>query len=130
MQAGADPNIRNRRGQTALHIAAWNGHSSVARQLGQSQADVNARSEHSGETPLHTAVRANRVDMVVVLLQAGARSSLRTLAETSPDIRGNRHPAGVTAREIAERAGFDEIVRIMGGVPTPLLEPEAESPDG
>ena len=114
LQAGANPDVTNRRGETALHLAAWHGHTVVTRALIVGRADVNARSERSGETPLHTAVRANRPDMVLVLLGAGARSTLRTLEPTAPDVRGNRHAAGMTAREMAEAAGFDQVAIALG----------------
>ena len=125
LQAGADVNAGNRSGQTALHLAIWHGHRSVTRELLSARADVNARTRRSGETPLHTAVRANRPDMALLLLGAGARSSLRTLDETE-DVRGNLHPEGVTAREIAERAGFNAVVMALGGT---LPPPDSADPD-
>lgn len=115
LDAGADPNVVNRAGRTALHEAAWRGHTGVARALVSARADVNARDRRSGETPLHSAARANRADMVILLLGAGSRSSLRTLETSEPDIRGNRHPAGVTAREIAEASEFEDVVRALSG---------------
>ena len=126
LQSGANPNARNRRDQTALHLAAWHGHSGVARALISARADLNARAGDSGETPLHTAARANRPDLALLLLGAGARSGLRTLAESEPDVRGNRHPEGLTAREMARRAGFDAVLLALGGIPSPL--PEGENP--
>ena len=115
LDAGADPNVRNRRGQTALHVAAWHGRVTAIRTLVAAGADVNARDDRAGETPLHTASRAARSDTVIVLLGAGARSSLRTLAQGEPDIRGNRHPPGVTALEIAEAAEFDAVAAVLPG---------------
>lgn len=128
LRSGANTDARNRHDQTALHLAAWHGHTGVARALISARADLNARAGRSGETPLHTAVRAGRPDMALVLLGSGARSSLRTLAETEPDIRGNTHPAGLTAREMAERAGFNAVVTALGGTLT--LPPGAPSDEG
>jgi ankyrin repeat protein len=115
LEKGADPNTIDRKGRTPLHLAAWHGQRRAARALLTSGADPNRTDHNSGEAPLHTAARANQPDLVVILMSGGARSSNRTLYESEPDINGNRHPPGVTAREIAARANFDEVTRIFGG---------------
>lgn len=115
LENGANPNVIGRNGQTPLHLTAWHGQRGTARALLSSGADPNQKDEDAGETPLHTAVRANQPDLVVILMSGGARSSARTLFESEPDIDGNRHPPGVTARDMAERAGFDEVNRIFKG---------------
>ncbi len=65
---------------TALHVAAWKGHSSVVEMLVARGANVNAR-DGAGRTPLMLAVKAcvdsywtNRrtPDSVRILLGAGA----------------------------------------------------------
>ena len=121
---GANPNVVNRRGLTALHVAAWHGHTRVARSLIRAQADVNARGGRAGETPLHAAARANQPEMVILLLGAGARTSLRTLGESDPDARGNRHPGGMTAGEIAAAAGFDGVSRLLPGTRGEYPDPQ------
>ena len=123
LDAGASPQVTDRRGHTPLHVAAWHGRLSVARALVRAGADVNARAGDSGETPLHFAVRANRPDMALLLLGAGARSSLRTLDRSEPDIRGQRHPGGLSARDLAESAGFEAVAAVLGGA-RPAAEPE------
>ena len=122
LDAGASPQVTDRRGHTPLHVAAWHGRLPVARALVNARAEVNARAGASGETPLHFAVRANRPDMVVLLLGAGARSSLRTLGLSEPDIRGQRHPAGLSALELAEAAGFEAVAAVLGA--RPAAEPD------
>ena len=55
IKQGADPNLRNWRGETPLHRAAIrNPDLDVSRALIAAGADVNARDE-SGATPLHRA---------------------------------------------------------------------------
>ncbi|NEZ03425.1 ankyrin repeat domain-containing protein [Wenzhouxiangella sp. XN201] len=115
LENGANPNVIGPNGRTPLHLAAWHGQRSAARALLSSGANPNQTDDETGETPLHTAVRANQPDMVVILMSGGARSSARILFESAPDIDGNRHPPGVTARDMAERAGFDQVTRIFKG---------------
>lgn len=113
--AGADVDRKNWKGRTPLHVAAWHGHTDVARALLTAGADPNARDDSAGETPLHTAVRANDAEMVIVLMSGGARTSMRTFKESEPDVRGTVHPPGTTARGIAETSGFEQVSRILSG---------------
>ncbi len=50
---GAKPNIRNKEGSTALHMAAFFGHIEIVKAVVAKGADVNVRNERS-ETPLDT----------------------------------------------------------------------------
>jgi RNA polymerase sigma factor (sigma-70 family) len=56
---------------TALHRAAFNGHSSLVALLLQRRADTEARTR-SGQTPLHVAVSVDQPAIVAQLLAAGA----------------------------------------------------------
>ncbi|WP_181918336.1 MULTISPECIES: ankyrin repeat domain-containing protein [unclassified Wenzhouxiangella] len=115
LDAGADPNVQKRNGQTPLHVAAWHDQTAVARALISAGADPNIRDESAGETPLHTAVRANNPEMVILLMSGGARTSLRTFAESEPDVRGNVHLPGSTPYQMAEASDFREVTRIFRG---------------
>ena len=53
LEAGADPNSRNRTGQTALIVAVNRDYTEVVRALLAKGADPNAASSSDGETPLH-----------------------------------------------------------------------------
>ena len=97
LEAGADPNTRNRNGDTPLHIVARGGARAdvVADALLAAAADVNARN-HEGWTPLHNAARARGGDTTLLrlLLQAGADVDARTqLGETPLHLAtaGQRH---------------------------------------
>lgn len=72
--AGADPNARNHRGQTPLHVAAMSQircGDALMKSLIAGGADVNAADE-GGVTPLEFAQRMDRSDLSQTLLAAGA----------------------------------------------------------
>ena len=73
MNAGADINLCDGWGETALHAAAKHGNDSAMRILIGLGADVNAVDQW-GRTPLFHAVRERRLDAVQTLLHAGART--------------------------------------------------------
>jgi ankyrin repeat protein len=82
VEAGADPNARNRRGATALHYAcdarpAADTAPNAAAQTAVIRLLVDAGSiieqkDRSGTAPLHRAVRARSVPAVRALLERGA----------------------------------------------------------
>jgi uncharacterized protein len=71
LQRGADPNIRNKRGVTALQLATSLGFIEGAEELIKSGASVNV-SDQTGETPLIAAVHSRNVPMVRMLLSKGS----------------------------------------------------------
>lgn len=74
---GADLNLRDRDGRTALHHALTTRESSgYARELVRNGADVNARDKH-GRTPLFYAVSINDRELVKQLLESGADPRIR-----------------------------------------------------
>ena len=77
LEAGADVNVRNHKGQTALHCAAKAGFGDIVALLLESGAEVDAR-DGQGETPLASALRstvkdkAKLLDVVGLIVAAGA----------------------------------------------------------
>ena len=85
LQAGGNPNVQDRDGNTPLHLASrgsyaggFSDHPAAVRVLLQHGADLH-RTNNSGETPLHvavfTGVGAAHVGVIKALLDAGARPS-------------------------------------------------------
>lgn len=114
--AGADVRHTNLVGSTLLHTAAWRGDLAMATLLIERGALVNAADTRSGETPLHSAARGNRAEMVDLLLAHGANADLRTFAD-SEQCNGRIYSAGVSALDIARLTDFDEVARRLPSPP-------------
>ncbi len=88
LQKGADPNLRDGRGNTPLLLAVAGGQPDMIRVLTAAKANPNIGNS-GGETPLIRAVQRHDIAMVRELLAAGA----------DPDQADNI--AGLTARDYA-----------------------------
>lgn len=99
LRAGADPNIQNDNGETALHIVSDESFTSIVELLLKSGADPNLRTIE-GYTPLYRAVHWNNYDIVEMLLQAGADSEIPT-------------DDGITAKMIAIEDKNDALIDLM-----------------
>lgn len=71
MQEGADPDTRNRKGLTVLHLAAALGQPELARAAIAVGASPNLK-EGNGYTALHLAAMGDAAEVIHILLQAGA----------------------------------------------------------
>lgn len=92
----ANPKLLNALGESALMLAAVEGHTAVARRLIEAGSDVNA----SGWSALHYAAWRGRVDVCKLLLENGA----------DIDARG---PNGITPVMMAVRSGDLETVKLL-----------------
>lgn len=68
--AGADIDARTKRGRTALHVAARQGHARVVGLLIARGADVNAK-DKAGKTPLEMAIEAGHANVAELLRRHG-----------------------------------------------------------
>ena len=95
IDAGGDPNSRSAEGRSALDLAADGGHVASAALLIGSGADIDPRNPTDGSTPLLRAVDRGDLEMVRLLITAGANpqtarsdgATAAKLAEASPDLR-------------------------------------------
>lgn len=76
-QSGADINSKNSDGNTALNLAALNGHYDIVTLLLDNGAHINTR-DLEKRTPLINATRRGHAQIVELLLQRGANPFLRT----------------------------------------------------
>ena len=72
IQQGADVNVAQGDGMTALHWAAEHGDSAMTELLLKAKANVNPTTRDAGYTPLHLASRRASASVVRSLLKAGA----------------------------------------------------------
>ncbi|MBW6528029.1 ankyrin repeat domain-containing protein [Sphingomonas sp. RHCKR7] len=87
---GADPNLRDRDGETPMMLAVQAGQPEMVQILGTAKANANL-ADGSGETPLIRAVQRRDLTLVRAVLAAGG----------NPDQPDNL--AGMSAREYAKR---------------------------
>ena len=74
LQRGSDINSKNNRNQTALHLAAYKGHTRIAIVLVAKGIDINIEDndELNGcNTALHVAARMSNIDIARILLARG-----------------------------------------------------------
>nr|XP_054757020.1 putative ankyrin repeat protein RF_0381 [Lytechinus pictus] len=85
LASSADVNKQNKTGNTALHIAASNGHLEILGILLESRADVNVqdgplvdKQDAQGKTPLHLAVEGGFSPVMEALVEFGADLNIQT----------------------------------------------------
>ena len=89
IEAGADVNVRNHKGQSALHCAAKAGFVDIVALLLEHGCEADAR-DRQGETPLAAALRstvkdkAKLLDVVRLIVNAGADADLADHNGRSP----------------------------------------------
>ena len=100
-----NPNLQDNRGNTPLIIAAERGWSEGVQILIKYRANVNLANS-SGETPLIRAVQVHDIDVVRVLLDAGA----------NPDRTDN--VTGKSARDYArDETRYPQIAKLLADAP-------------
>lgn len=120
MNAGANVNVRDKDGCTALHLTTgtWVPKAEAVKVLLEAGAHVNAKSK-TGSTPLHEAVLQQHLDTVKVLIEAKAEVDAR-------DENGN------TPLSLAKEAGepFVEVLLAAGARDDGLTELQRAVQDG
>ncbi len=76
VKAGADPNQPTQTGATPLMLASASGHVLAVKQLIANKADLNAREKANEQTALMFAAAFDRPEVVKVLVEVGADTSL------------------------------------------------------
>lgn len=101
LKQGADVNLAQGDGMTALHWAAVNGNVALAQLLIRSKANVVALTRNGAYTPVHLAARGGHGALVRLLLGAGASVTAVTTS------------GGATPLHFASGSGSVEAVRAL-----------------
>lgn len=96
LKAGAKVDAKNSFGDTAIMVAALNGHLALVKKLQARGADINPR----GWTPLAYAAANGKNDVVQYLLELGAEINARS-------------PNGTTPLMMAVRGGHEATVELL-----------------
>jgi len=112
LEEGADPNARDERGFTPLHLACARGNQELVELLLERGADPNAVGG-AGVTPLHVAAYGGHRSVAEALLRWGADPSLR-------------ESGGKTPADVARERGFADLAELIEGWRQPALPAELE----
>ena len=88
---GANPNIRDKDGWTAINAAAYRGHLKVCQLLVANGAKVNSI-DGEGWTALHWAARYGKIDVCEYLVLEGWKFDLTQVPIWSPKHKQKKHP--------------------------------------
>lgn len=104
IQSGALVDANDSKGDTALHLASWEGHVESCAALLSAGADIDRLSGRDACTPLFCAIGGKHIDLVRLLIKRGARVSMKSPTEMYP-----LHQASVTGQpaicDVLLRAG-------------------------
>lgn len=100
LNAGANINARSKYGDTALTAATYFCHSNVAEFLIEQGADVNAKNDGFGSTPLMLASECNAVETVKALIKRSAKVD-------------EKNKGGMTALMAASIKGHGAVAQIL-----------------
>ena len=102
ISAGDDINAKSHRGETAVMLAAMEGHTKVVEALIEAGVDINDQNVYGRHTPLILAALQGHLDTVKALIDSGANKSLK-------------NQFGKTAEEAANDSGHSDIVDFLTG---------------
>ena len=85
-QQGTDVNAKDKKGQTALHIAATGGHSQFVQTLLNNHAEIEAEDngDNGGQTALHRAAAFGKWAVLRILLENGANQNAEDDLQRTP----------------------------------------------
>ena len=83
LEAGANPNIANKRGMMPIHYAAIRNFTDIIKLLVEAGVSIEVK-DNEGQTPLHHATNRNSVNAVQFLLEAGTNPNTVNIYNRTP----------------------------------------------
>jgi hypothetical protein len=80
---GANINLKDKLGRTALHLTVWPAHAEVLKLLLEKGAKISIQ-DNQGNTPLHVAVLRQNEEITKILLEKGAPIDIRNNNNETP----------------------------------------------
>lgn len=114
IEAGADVNQRNGKGQTVLHLppVSFGPDAETVKLLLETGADVNAKSQ-TNATPLHAAIEQNRAEIAQLLIAAGAKLDAKDNEGNTPLSLGHRGLAWARRNLSVESKPYETLVKLL-----------------
>lgn len=109
LEKGADPSYRGKRGQTALHEAAWYGRAYCIKELLRVMPEVMAEKDRAGQTAIHCAAAEGHHASLEELL--GMRQTPREVPLEL--LSAKSYKIGWTALHYAAHNGHAECCRLL-----------------
>ena len=122
IEAGADVNIKDQFGNTALSFAAsYPDESRVSQLLIKSGADVNVRDVITGFTPLHHAALRDNATLAQILIKAGANVNAVTIENDTPLLIARFEKATKVEKVLLQNGGKEPQYRKLTEIEQSLI---------
>lgn len=121
LRDGADVNVAQGDGMTALHWAAYDDHAALAQVLVSAGADPDAATRIGDYTPLHLASRVGGSEVVEILLLAGGNPIAATTAGGATPLHFAAAAGSTAAIAALLQRGADANAREAARGQTPLM---------
>jgi len=115
LNAGTDVNAKDRDGATAIHMAAFHGHTEMVELLLDRGADVNAQTHDIQATALHAAALGGHAPTAQALLDRGAQVDAEDDKGHTPMFYAQKGPADLT--DLLRRYGANDVEPLAGAGP-------------
>jgi len=119
IDAGANVNIRNWRGNSPLILAVYHGHRGIVKLLIDAKADLNLNNRHTGHTPLIFAALSGNREITKLLIDAKVDLNIKDYVDRNSALINARgyfgkiNDGGNSALIYAAEQGFTEIAKLL-----------------